>query len=69
MRTMQEIDAECIATARIFVAMAKLGVMETTLLPIQARIAALLWVLNPTGGEVQAQGAAWQMIAQVREEG
>lgn len=69
MRTMEQVDRECIATARVYIAAAKHGgLSEPTLLAIVARVAALRWVLNPAASEVQAQGEAWALIAQLREE-
>jgi len=63
------IDAECIVSARVYIAASKHGgLSEPTLMAIFARVAALRWVLNPAASEVQAQGEAWALIAQLREE-
>lgn len=64
------IDAECQASARVYIAASKHGgLAESTLLALFARVATLMWVLMPHASEVQAQGAAWELIAQLREDG
>lgn len=69
MRTMEQIDQECIVSARVYIAASKHGgLSEPTLMAIFARVAALMWVLMPDATEVGAQGAAWALIAELREE-
>ena len=67
-RSPATIDAELLATVRTYLAASKAGMHELTLMPIVARVAALVWVLHPELNEVSAQGWAWELIAGIRDE-
>lgn len=66
-RSPATIDTELLATVRTYLAASKAGVHELTLMPIVARVAALVWVLHPELNEVGAQGYAWELITGVKK--
>ena len=67
-RTQAAIDAECLATAKLYIAKERDGGLgAAALATLFARVAALMWVLMPGAGEAQAQDAAWMLIKELRE--
>ena len=67
-RPTPEIDQELQSTARVYVAMSRYGALgEHGLLVIFMRIATLMWVIQPAMTEIEAQEAAWKLIAEIKE--
>lgn len=67
-RLTAEIDQALTLAARLYITAQRAGIGEASLMPIFARVAALVWVLHPELNEVSAQGYAWELIAGIRDE-